>query len=669
MKQKLITLLLLLGMAVPIVAACGMVEPPIGETTTGSIQLLETTAPNATTSPIETTTERLPDITETTTVNSLTETTTAETANTITLVPTVNPLENQFSVSYRQLTTLVPCENGIAVLANRKLRYYDIAREKIYLLCSDPLCEHIEGSKDCISEFFGYNRTLSFYTSNMVYCENNGRFYLPRGEQFYSFAMDGSDLQLEYSFGNIGNEDQIRYQNTSLISLAVYKNYIYFIHNGKNKNALYVFDTDTGELTHLHEDKDVVWCVIVDDMLMYAYRDDIGEFHVAVSDVAGMLNNTRDSLDVTFVENAIYHDGIIYSLEDKEIEGSDRLQKMIVSYDPKTGQRKTLSGEIDGGSELLAVTDRMIYYRGFSDTMISCIPIEGGTAKVAFAETSWHRDHTVYRAPHEGNSADTFRPEDIYFISEDQVVIGGVDSEYTPMYLADVKDDGTFTNIRKVEMKGDRYVPAEPIEKAEITPAQPQVSDYLDDFVEFHYFTNGSIRRSKDFAYDNMFAGKLAIQFRVLGIDHTEEKNATYYKVQLLHVYGDDTTVYDMEKTYIVKYGGTPECPYYNRPALELGKDYLMAVSHGFEKKESISNTWIYSLSYENGKTYAYSTNYDLCGLICAEKITDPEENQIFKPDIHAKYIAAANERGLGLETYDYKCELYALLAEVWEIE
>ena len=51
------------------------------------------------------------------------------------------------------------------------------------------------------------------------------------------------------------------------------------------------------------------------------------------------------------------------------------------------------------------------------------------------------------------------------------MVIGGVDSEYTPMYLADVKDDGTFTNIRKVEMKGDRYVSAEPIEKAEITPS------------------------------------------------------------------------------------------------------------------------------------------------------------------------------------------------------
>ena len=668
MKQKLITLLLLLGMAVPIVAACGMVEPPIGETTTGSVQLLETTAPNTTTSPIETTTERLPDITETTTVNSLTETTTTETANTIMLLPTVNPLESAPSVSYRKVTTLVPYEDGVAVLANREFRYFDIERANLYLICQDPTCDHTD-FKTCISHFFGYNRTLSSYVTNFVYSEHDGRFYIPRGEQLYSFKTDGTDLVLEHSFGKEEDAEKERYMNMTLIELIAYQNYVYFIH--KDHNKLYRFNVDTNEMEAVI-DLYTGYYVLADGKLLYEHKitenNQVMEHYIAIANDDGTDAKKIDGFDMekafSFVTSAIYHNGLYYGVIN---DGGT----YVATFDPKDGHIRTVAKLANDSRGLLAVTDTMIYFSEstyFFET-IWCVPIDGGTAKVAFAKTSWHRDHTVYRAPHEGNSADTFRPEDIYFISEDQVVIGGVDSEYTPMYLADVKDDGTFTNIRKVEMKGDRYVSAEPIEKAEIPPAQPQVSDYLDDFVEFHYFTNGSIRQSKNIAYDNMFAGKLAIQFRVLGIDHTEEKIATYYKVQLLHVYGDDTTKYDIEKTYIVKYGGTPECPYYNRPALELGKDYLMAVSHGFEKKESISNTWIYSLSYENGKTYAYSTNYDLCGLICAEKITDPEENQIFKPDIHAKYIAAANERGLGLETYDYKCELYALLAEVWEIE
>ena len=115
MKQKLISMLLLFCMAVPIVAACGIVDAPIGETTTGSVQILETTVHTEDTTLPETSEKT--ETTENTDIHGTEETTTAETAQTITLLPTVNPLEAAPDVSYRKLTTLVPYEDGIAVIA------------------------------------------------------------------------------------------------------------------------------------------------------------------------------------------------------------------------------------------------------------------------------------------------------------------------------------------------------------------------------------------------------------------------------------------------------------------------------------------------------------------------------------------------------------------------
>ena len=675
MKDKLISMLLLLCMAVPIVAACGVVDTPIGETTTGSVQILETTVHTEDTTLPETSGKT--GTTENTDIHGTEETTTAETAQTITLLPTVNPLEAAPDVSYRKLTTLVPYEDGIAVIANRELRYLDIEREELYLACQDPACDHTD-TQTCISGIFGYNRTLSTYAQNFVYCEYDGRFYFPRGQKLFSCKSDFTDLVLEYSFGEEGDLSQKRCKNIYFFQFTAYENYIYFVYG--DTDVLYRYDVDAKTLEQVYaESRENVYeeCrgyyVIADGRLLaeYCCYEDktLVENYLVLADANGKNAKKLDIFDMekaqSFVRTAIYHNGIYYGI----LEGDH--YPYIAAFDLETGLLKTIAQPQNVTKNLLAVTDDMIYFSrsDILSEMIWCVPTSGGTPKVALSSFSHHTGHEVYTPSSEQENTDTFFLEDIYFLSKDTVIIGGFDSEYVPMYIADVKDDGTFTNLRKVEMKSDRYVSAEPIERVEITPGEDIPSGHLDDFVEFHYYSDGAIRRTKSLMYDNMYAGNLAIQFRVVGIDHTEDKNATYYHVRILHVYGMEEDEYDTEKIYLLKYNGTPAYPYYDRPPLEFDKDYLIAASRTFDKKPYLSVSQVMSLSYEDGKTYVYSPNYDLCMLLCAEKITNPNENQIFKADKHGKHIASANSRGLGLETYDYKCELYALLAEVWEIE
>ena len=680
MKQKLISMLLLFCMAVPIVAACGVVPPPVENTTTGSVQILETTAHTKETSLLESSeattlaeTSEKDETTQNTVSSDIEETTAAETAQTVTRLPTINPLETAPDVSYRKVTTLVPYEDGVAVIANREIRYFDIEREELYLTCQDPECDHTN-DKTCISLIFGYTRMYSSYFQNFVYCEYNSKFYIPRGQQIFSYKADGTDLTLEYSFGDMGALSKPTYLNNYFYQLTAYENYIYFVYAADD--ILYRYNVDTKTLETIYEDYTCNFYVITEGGLLAEccrYEGTtIVEEYIVMADADGKNAKKIEAFGMNkasnFINTAIYHDGIYYG----SMSGETNQIAHIVAFDPQTSNIKTLA-TCTGHNRvnLLSVTDEMIYFNDndFMSKEVWCIPISGGEPKLAFSPLSYHTGHKVYTPPYEKKNDESFYLSDIYFLSEDKVIIGGMDYEYVPMYIADVKEDGTFTNIRRAPLKSDRYVSAEPIEKVEITPAEDIVSEHLDDFVEFHFYSDGSIRQTKSLMYDNMYAGNLAIQFRVVGIDHIEDKNATYYYVHILHIYGMEEYEYDPEKLYLLKYNGTPAYPYYDRPPLEFNKDYLIAASRTFDQKPYLSGSPVLSLSYEGTKTYVYSPNYDLCMLMCAEKITNPNENQIFKADKHGKYITAANGRGLGLETYDYKCELYALLAEVWEIE
>ena len=70
-----------------------------------------------------------------------------------------------------------------------------------------------------------------------------------------------------------------------------------------------------------------------------------------------------------------------------------------------------------------------------------------------------------------------------------------------------------------------------------------------------------------------------------------------------------------------------------------------------------------------NGKTYVYSYLIDLGKMDCAIKITDEKENMVYKEGKHDDVLAALKRSNVSVPTFDYKCEIYAMLKELDIIE
>ena len=96
-----------------------------------------------------------------------------------------------------------------------------------------------------------------YFTGSIEFCESNSRFYATRGEQIYSFKFDGTDLRLEYSFGENGKNFNSDY-NTLLIRLMhVYNDSLYFLRPSNTSGSIHLFkyDTKTKEICDLSIEK------------------------------------------------------------------------------------------------------------------------------------------------------------------------------------------------------------------------------------------------------------------------------------------------------------------------------------------------------------------------------------------------------------------------------
>ena len=193
-------------------------------------------------------------------------------------------------------------------------------------------------------------------------------------------------------------------------------------------------------------------------------------------------------------------------------------------------------------------------------------------------------------------------------------------------------------------------------------------SKYINDFEEFGLFPidrfTSELYHEKSSLYPDQLLGEGAIRIVVEGIDHfSYDGNMTIYKVRILEYYGSDEDV-DTEKIYFMGYRGSPKNPLHDRPALQVGKEYLRFGSIHLDNTV-IQASLMAPIEYVNGEAYVYGYGFDFSHLACAIEITDGVENQIFTPGIYDKYIRYALMNDIVLPTFDYKCELYALLKEL----
>ena len=158
------------------------------------------------------------------------------------------------------------------------------------------------------------------------------------------------------------------------------------------------------------------------------------------------------------------------------------------------------------------------------------------------------------------------------------------------------------------------------------------------------------------------------IRFRVLGVDHSYAgKSATMYYVQLIDVYGYEN--FDSQKIYRLAYRGKLDEQVYGKPPLEPGKEYLKYLTPDELSNDFFQMSLIMPIRDIDGVTYVYGYGIDMSRFACAIEISDWEENQIYQIGKHDKIIAYLASISKELPTFDYKCEMYALLQEMGFME
>ena len=142
-------------------------------------------------------------------------------------------------------TRLLYVQSGI-------VKYYNKLTGENQIFCFDPLCRH-SGPDECIAHKF---MMADSGIQSIEYCEYDNRFYALRGSQFCSFAFDGSDLKVEYSFGEEGkfgaNKHGV-YMFGDTADLCVYEKYAFFLVLDKERGnfALNRFDIETKVIDHI----------------------------------------------------------------------------------------------------------------------------------------------------------------------------------------------------------------------------------------------------------------------------------------------------------------------------------------------------------------------------------------------------------------------------------
>ena len=208
-----------------------------------------------------------------------------------------------------------------------------------------------------------------------------------------------------------------------------------------------------------------------------------------------------------------------------------------------------------------------------------------------------------------------------------------------------VTDSTAATTMQSYTVESDQ-IATQNTEKEAITEttiafidSELPISDHMDDFESFMEFPidrfTGELYHEKSKLVPNHIKGDGAIRFIVEGIEmHTE--TVTTYRVRVLEIYGWEEEL-DTEKVYLLGYRGTPKNPLHDRPALEIGKEYLRLKKIDLSL-DVIQMTMALPLAYTTtGKAYVYGYGFDFSQLACAIEIIDETENQIFKPGIHTQ--------------------------------
>ena len=345
-------------------------------------------------------------------------------------------------------TRLLYVQSGI-------VKYYNKLTGENQIFCFDPLCRH-SGPDECIAHKF---MMADSGIQSIEYCEYDNRFYALRGSQFCSFAFDGSDLKVEYSFGEEGkfgaNKHGV-YMFGDTADLCVYEKYAFFLVLDKERGnfALNRFDIETKVIDHIFYEvnTNINGYLISNDTI---YLSLVGNY-------AGFYRTKLDGSSLEKISDTLYanaSDCIFDGEKIYMIDSADNVCKKIISFSPETDMFEDVMQIEDGVQHrFLAVTKDYLYFTKRE-------PIS-----IGFSETLFGKDEIfnycsrIYRLSKETGEVVTVL-DDIHcstrmlFFMDDTVFLVG--TVYTPheteafsnsaVFTAKLDENGMFTELTKIE--------------------------------------------------------------------------------------------------------------------------------------------------------------------------------------------------------------------------
>ena len=601
------------------------------------------------------------------------------------------------SFYYPALSGMTETPTRILYTLNDTLYYYNKIEEESYVFCFDPLCHH-DNYKECISLRFIMNGTNSV----IRYCEENNRFYALRGQKLFSFSFDGSDLREEYSFGEDGALDSLFYDSSSSMDLNIFENHVYFITFDMERGTrnLMRLDINTGKTENLsaHLTEKLVSYSIVDGAF-YLTLQNGKESGVYRSDM-NLENMTKlsDSIHPSMTYASVWN-GKQYFYINYEKQGNKNVPVSIMAYSPETDTETKIFEITDGiVPTILAASETELYF-------IKSEPTAFGTETVRDQEREVYNAFSkIYKLSIADGVCETVmnnlscEVSKLYFLDDNKVLIlgqhceggEGTASKMAELFMADIGADGSFENVRTMEEKeahlensenpnestesSTKYPPAtvpviseNPEQKEDDTLITGDIVDYFEEFMLFpaNYPFDDTLYHEKSKIYPaHPNRVSYNIKFVVLGIEPWEEDDRmSVYRIKITETYGYSEE-WDPDKIYRLAFLGTPTKQLLDRPAMQVGKEYIRFGRIHLDR-ELIQASLVAPVEVIDGVEYVYGYGFDFSELKCAIPITDEKENQILKEGIHDKHIAYAKEHGIILPTFDYKCEVDAIMREL----
>ena len=362
--------------------------------------------------------------------------------------------------------SMMLCKTPTRVLYTLKgqLYYYNVIADASDIFCFDPLCNH-KAWQACISLKFVENGT----NTNIRYCEYDNRFYAFRGQKLCSFSFDGSDLKIEYSFGEDGDFDQFAYDPFGVFSLQIVGTRAYFIMLDKQDGTreLWYYDIKADKVVNLSADMKmaVIDYLIQEDMLLLTMRSDqdsgVYRADMDMKEILKVSDTMLSDMSQPIIMRSVIYD-ICYETIQTE-KGRERIADAIICTNLEKNETKQIykfSGE--QMPSILAVSEDFIYFKQMESRSIGYELVRG--------ETKVERNNIysrIYRVDINSGKCEvifddlTCQVSEVYFFEKNKALIigelctigeGNAGFE-AKAFSVDLNDEGELVNLKVLEVR------------------------------------------------------------------------------------------------------------------------------------------------------------------------------------------------------------------------